>query len=241
MDEISNRLKEIKLENLGRKPSQSEDRGVSILSAGDKVIYSPGISTAGFAEIRMAQQDQGREIIATTIDTKGLEFTNDLITRLGLQNQIKTRNEDLRSAWNYPPGSFDVIYARLVLHYLSVQDLDVTLRNFFRSLKSGGKMFIVVQSAKNIDEKDPNFDYDAETHFTSQSKYMADGTFVSVEKRYWHTPESMRVHLSTAGFVTDSVSEYDEQLYHDYARRSENISPKVAHLLEIVVHKPIQK
>lgn len=67
------------LEELGAKPSTSEERGLAQIRGTDLTIFSPGISTAGFAEIRMAKQNPNRKIIATTIDKEGLNFARDII------------------------------------------------------------------------------------------------------------------------------------------------------------------
>ena len=220
------------------KHSLSEDRGLSLLQLTDKAILSAGISTGGFAEVRMAQQSTDRKIIATTIDQKGLAFTEEIVKRLRFEKQIETRYEDLRDRWNYPPDAFDFIYARLVLHYLSKKDLDDTLKNFSLSLRHGCKVFIVVQSAKNIDPRDPNLEYDADTGLTIQSKYATDGSFISKKQRYWHTPESIGTHVKSAGFVVESIEEYKEQLYNDYARTDGAINRKETHVIEVVATKP---
>lgn len=56
------------------KPSISEKHGISLIKKKDKNILSIGISTAGSAEIEMARKNPNSNIIATTIDAKGLEF-----------------------------------------------------------------------------------------------------------------------------------------------------------------------
>ena len=98
------------LRELGAKPSLSEEIGLSLLRPTDKLIFSPGISTAGFAEVRMALANPDRKIIATTIDKEGLVFTKSLIARLGLESQIDARFEDLLAPWNYSSDTFDFIF-----------------------------------------------------------------------------------------------------------------------------------
>lgn len=47
--------------------SISETNGINFLCETDKKIYSVGISTSGSAEIKMAQANVQRHIIATTL------------------------------------------------------------------------------------------------------------------------------------------------------------------------------
>jgi len=199
------------------------------------MIFSPGISTAGFAEIRMVRQHPDRKVVATTIDREGLARAEEIITSLGLQGQIETRLEDLRGAWNYPREYFDFIYARLVLHYLSVQDLEVALKNFTRSLKSGGRIFVVVRSVKNVTASDPHVRFDPDTKLTTYPHYDASGALLSTNVRYFHTPESIRTHIEGAGLKVDSIEEYQEQLYRDFMRR--DMSPHTDHVIELVATK----
>lgn len=222
------------LEELGAKPSTSEERGLAQLRNTDLMVFSPGISTAGFAEIRMAKTNPDRKIIATTIDKKGLEFAREIIKQVGLENQIETRDEDLRTG-SYSPDYFDFIYARLVLHYLSKQDLDKVLKEFNQSLKPDGKLFIVVRSEKNINKEDPDNSYDPETRLTTVSYRRADGTIEGTGSRYFHTPVTIQEHLKGAGLKVDEISEYQERLYKDFMRRE--ISSREDHVIEVIASK----
>lgn len=219
------------LEELGSKPSRSEERGLALLKPSDKTIFSPGISTAGFAEIRMVKDNLDRKVIATTIDEKGLEFARDVINQVGLANQIETKLEDLREA-NYPKSTFDFIYARLVLHYLSSQELDLVLLKLAESLKPGGNLFCVVRSKKNVNKNNPNIIYDPNTKLTTVQHIGNDGKPQSTTTRYFHTPESITTHLSAAGFVINNTEEYQERLHKDFMRKE--ISPVDDHVIEVV-------
>lgn len=224
------------LQTLGAMPSLSEEHGLSLIRDKDKLIFSPGISTGGFAEIRMVKDHPERRVIATTIDTEGLAFAKDVIAQVGFESQIETRLEDLQKEWNYPANYFDFIYARLVLHYLPLQDLEVVLRNFAKSLKSGGRIFIVVRSEKNIPQNDSHVSFDPTTRLTTYPHYEADGTLKSIQKRYFHTPQSIRKHLEDSGFTVESSKEYEEQLYRDFMRK--DISPHKDHVIEVLATKP---
>jgi len=208
------------LTELGAKPSMSEESGLSLIRPTDLSIFCPGISSGGFAEIRIALENPARKVVATTIDTKGLANAQENIMELGLNEAIDSRLEDLRSKFPYGESNFDFIYARLVLHYLSTSELDSVLQNFRHSLKPGGQLFIVVRSVKNIEGKD--YPYDPETKFTQEPW----------GQRYFHTPESIVNHLSQAGFEVDYVKEYQEQLYSDFMRTK--IVPVHDHVIELL-------
>lgn len=223
------------LSELGAKPSVSEERGLAEIRNYNLMVFSPGISTAGFAEIRMARANPKRKIIATTIDEKGLKFAREVIEQVRLGKQIETKLEDLRADWDYPKDYFDFIYARLVLHYLSAQDLDKVLAGFKKSLKPAGKAFIVVRSVKNVNQNDPNNSYNFVTKLTTVSYRKADGTIEGVGARYFHTPETISEHVIKAGLSIDGLEEYQEQLYKDFMRRE--ISPRKDHVIEVVVSK----
>lgn len=226
------------LESLGAKPSISEEHGLSLINQDDLVVFSPGISTAGFAEIRMARANPLRKVVATTIDERGLKFAQEVIDEVGLQDQIETKLEDLREAGDYPSEYFDFIYARLVLHYLSAQDLDKVLANFHRTLKPDGKLFIVVRSAKNI-PNNGDIAVDEKTKLTSIPHRNAQGQVTYLETRYFHTPDSIRQHLEQASFDIKHIEEYQEQLYKDFMRKE--LSPNFDHVIEVQAAKSTGK
>ncbi len=222
------------LTSLGAQPSVSEERGLALLNDTDLVIFSPGISTGGFAEIRMAKSNPSRHIISTTIDDKGLSFAQEVIETSGVKNQIDTKLEDLRDM-NYPEDYFDFIYARLVLHYLSAQDLDAVLHRMYLSLKKNGRIFVVVRSIKNPNTNDPEYTYDPVTKLSRDVHRRADGSIEATSVRYFHSPESISEHLESAGFHIVAIEEYQERLYKDFMRKE--ISPNIDHLIEVVATK----
>lgn len=232
-DYIKNYQSEI-LESLGAKPSQSEETGLSLVEENDLVIFSPGISTAGFAEIRMAYANSDRKIIATTIDQKGLEFANSVIRETGFESQIETKLEDLKDPLQYPDNYFDFVYARLVLHYLSSDELDSVLSNLYRTTKPDGKIYIVVRSDKNIPDREDIL-YDDATKMTTIPHYGEDGQITYLEKRYFHTPDTITDHLNKAGFAVWQIKEYQEQLYKDFARKE--MAPMMDHVIEVLASK----
>jgi SAM-dependent methyltransferase len=213
---MSNRL-ELQLKELGLKPSISEENGLGLIRDTDLSVFSPGISTGGFAEIRMALANPNRKIIATTIDQKGLDYANKNIEELGLSDRVQTRLEDLTKEYPYPNEFFDFIYARLVLHYLSFQELNKVLAQFRGSLKMNGELFVVVRSVKNLDGVS-GLEYNSETKMTTEIYRNAEGKIVGHGQRYFHSPESISSHLNEAGLGVVYLREYQEQLYEDFMR-----------------------
>jgi SAM-dependent methyltransferase len=217
------------------KFSLSEEHGLRLITDSDLLIFSPGISTGGVAEIRIAEQHPHTRVFATTLDKDGLSYAQMNIGEQGLSDRISATLEDLRGDWHYLENYFNFIYARLVLHYLSVQDLKRVLDNLFLSLKHGGRIFIVVRSVKNFNVK--SFEvvaYDEDTRLTT---YRRKGESTDPDrKRYFHTPETIKGHLENSGFLIKTAKEYEEQLYKDFMRTVP--SPDTDHLIEVLASKP---
>ncbi|MCK5699165.1 MAG: class I SAM-dependent methyltransferase, partial [Candidatus Aenigmarchaeota archaeon] len=91
--------------------------------------------------------------MATTIDRKGITRTKSMIKEMNLADRIDVRIEDVRKPTTYPDNHFDFIYARLILHYLNEDELDKTLKEFYRVLKRAGSIFIVVRSTDDWEAK----------------------------------------------------------------------------------------
>ena len=211
-------------------PSKSEDQGISILQNTDINIYSVGISTAGFAEIRMAKLLDQRKVTATTIDTKGAEFSRELIRAEDLEDQISIKLEDVSKPLPHKDSSFDFVYARLVLHYLSKTELDNALNELHRILKPKGKIYIVVLSTDCPIAKTPGACYKPSTGLTTITSKWGPYT------RYFHTEQSIKAHIEGARFSIDSMRMYDELLCRDYERKQPSKTP--SSLIETVAIKP---
>ncbi len=70
------------------KASPSEDNGIAVLTDNDLEVLSVGISTGGVAEIRMAEKNPKRHVVATTIDEEGVSFaqkTDNVIELLAVK------------------------------------------------------------------------------------------------------------------------------------------------------------
>lgn len=209
--------------------SISEKNGINFLSPTDKKIYSVGISTGGLAEIKMAQSDRKRHIIATTIDLAGAEYAKQRIRESGLSDQIEVKIEDVGQPIPYPKCHFDYIYARLVLHYLTKDTLTSALAELYRVLRTEGKIFIVVRSVDCLEASDKAAKFDALTGLTT---YSSEGKSYS---RYFHSQESIKEHLTLAGFAIKHMDAYQEQLCVDFQRAK--LSSQIDSLIEILAVK----
>jgi ubiquinone/menaquinone biosynthesis C-methylase UbiE len=215
--------------------SQSEDNGITLLSDKDREVYSVGISTGGVAEIRLAEANPGRHIVATTGDEEGVAFARKFIYEKHLEHHIETKIEDVAEPLPYEDNHFDYIYARLVLHYLPKVKLDKALAELHRVLKPGGKLFVVVRSVNCPDAKDSKAIYDPETGLTTcvHTDEQTGKTHTSV--RYFHSEDSIREHIAKAGFTVEYTKSYDERLFTDFMRTK--LAPHDDNVVELVAIK----
>lgn len=213
--------------------SISEKNGLEIIEENDLNILSIGISTSGFAEIRMAKKNPNSKIIATTIDEKGINIVKETIDKENLNNQIEVKLEDVTKKSNYPDNYFDYIYARLVLHYLNNKDLENALEELNRVLKPNGKIFIVVRSTNAWEAKLDGTTYDEETGFTKHPDIRTYGTpDVKYCYRRLHTEESIKEFLEKANFKVKHTKVYYEYLSPDFDRKKMN--DKASELIEVL-------
>lgn len=211
--------------------SISEEHGLAAMPADALKIYSVGVSTAGEAEVRMAEANPERHIIATTIDSDGFAATHKLLQEKGLNKQIEMRQEDVSKPLSYEDNYFDYIYARLVLHYLTKQQLATALRELHRVLKPGGSLFVVVRSTKNIDAHKKVIEHNETTGITTYESLSSS----EIRKRFFHTQDSIASFISEAGFRITHTAQYDERLFHDYHRTK--LSPHTDNLIELLAAK----
>jgi cyclopropane fatty-acyl-phospholipid synthase-like methyltransferase len=213
------------------RASISEDRGLALLTADDRKILSVGISTAGTAEIRMARMLYGRSVVATTLDTVGAAQTRCAVADAGLTDQIEVKVEDVAGGLLYSSGEFDFVYARLVLHYLTQQQLSKALMDLQRVLRKGGRIFVVVRSADCPEAMQPENTTDEHTHLTSYTSFATGKT----EQRYFHTRASIAEAVQKAGFTLVSRAQYKEALSHAFDRQDGRWIDN--NLIEVVARK----
>lgn len=217
------------------KASLSEDNGITALTNNDLQVLSVGISTGGVAEIRMAEANPKRHVVATTIDKEGVAFAQKYIAEKHLDGQIEAKIEDVADPLPYEDAHFDFIYARLVLHYLPKDKLVAALAELHRVLKSGGKLFVVVRSTKCPDATREDAHFDAATHLTSCTFTDEKTGKTHSYSRYFHTEESISKYVIDAGFNVAYTRAYDEHLYIDFMRTE--LSPKTDNVIELLATK----
>ena len=219
------------------KPSKSEEHGINLITEKDLNILSIGISTAGSAEIKMAEKNRNSHIIATTIDKEGLNYTKNIIEQYGLSDRIETKLEDISEKMPYNDEFFDFVYARLVLHYLDNENLTNALKEIKRVMKKHGRLYIVVRSRDEWEAKLEGASYDENTGITKYPKYDTLGTDnVEYLYRRLHTVDSLSSFLVAEGFDIKYIKEYKEQSYKDYKRTEKVKYPNS--LIECLCEKP---
>ena len=219
------------------KPSTSEEHGINLITEKDLNILSIGISTAGSAEIKMAEKNRNSHIIATTIDKEGLNYTKNIIEQYGLSDRIETKLEDISEKMPYNDEFFDFVYARLVLHYLDNENLTNALKEIKRVMKKHGRLYIVVRSRDEWEAKLEGATYDENTGITKYPKYDTLGTDnVEYLYRRLHTVDSLSSFLVAEGFDIKYIKEYKEQSYKDYKRTEKVKYPNS--LIECLCEKP---
>lgn len=193
--------------------SLSEKHGIEFMRDEDTNILSVGISTGGQAEIKMVANNPDRRVIATTLDIEGVEKAKRLIGEAGLSDQIESRVENVAEPLPYEEAYFDYVYARLVLHYLSKEELRVALEGLSRVTKLGGGLFVVVRSDKSDEAMQPDNIYDNETGLTTYKTLSGHQA-----TRYFHNIDSIGSALVRAGYSLEKTRQYDEMLNASFDR-----------------------
>lgn len=218
------------------KSSKSEERGLALLDKNMKNILSIGISTGGVAELKMAKKCPEARVIATTIDENGLAFSRDKLQCYSEYSRIDLKLEDVAKPMPYEDNFFDFVYARLVLHYLTKQQLNSALEEIYRVLKPGGIFFVVARNNNEWELTKPEFvvSYDEDTNITTYYEQWKKGKII---KRQFLSEEQLRDVLTAHKFTLSSIESYREYLYTDYERLEKNKSAMPNYLTEVVVTK----
>jgi len=197
--------------------SRSEADGLKAMTSNDINVLSVGISTGGDAEIRMLEANHDRRVTATTLDQSGLYDFQYKLTENSFANRCELRLEDISDpALDYKEEAFDFVYARLVLHYLPAQQLEVALKSIHRILKDSGKLFVVVRSSDTPELSPENIvSYDEMTRLTTYRSSTE-----KIATRYFHTPETITAALTENNFTIEHIDTFEEDLSPGFIRNT---------------------
>lgn len=200
-----------KLKQMGVfKPSITEEHAINFFNGIQfDSMKSIGISTAGYIEGYFSEL--GKKVTATTLDKRGMEYTQNLLERT---ENLKFRIEDVTQNMPEKDETYDILYSRLCLHYISDQELEKALKECYRVLKIGGNFVIVVKSLNDWTAKTEGAYYESETGYT----YTPSIKRYSKVSRRLHSIQSITNSLNLAGFEIQYVNELMETIYEDYER-----------------------
>lgn len=143
-----------------------------------------------------------------------------------------SKNRKRRKTLPYEDESFDFVYARLVLHYLPKINLQNSLQELHRILKTRGRIFVVVRSTACLEAQEGC--YNSETGMTTYTSKNGN-----IYSRYFHTEDSICYFLTNAGFPITHIKTYDEQLCIDFQRTKP--SNNIDNLIEVYTSKSLEK
>ena len=192
-------------------------------------IKSIGISTAGFIEGYYSSK--GKRVVATTLDNDGIEYMKSILKDIDGCNNIEYRCEDASQKSKDEDNSFDILYSRMCLHYLTDDELSTALNNCYRILKPNGIFYIALKSANDRMAKSSNSRVDNNTGLTIVSDYKLYGN----QNRRFHTIKSISNAVKKAGFKIENIDELQERLCKDWERKI--LSDSDATVIQLVVRK----
>lgn len=192
------------------KYSPTEQHAIDFLEGFSfETLKSIGISTAGYFEGYWAER--GKKIVATTLDTKGMEYTKNLLKEV---ENLTFQIEDVTQNMPEKNCTYDVVYSRLCLHYISDIELKKALTECYRVLKKDGQIIVIVKSLNDWTAKTEGAYYESETGYT----YTPSIKRYSKTSRRLHSVQSITEALSAAGFKVWYSNEFTEIIYEDYER-----------------------
>ena len=189
-------------------PSISEQRFLESCNDDYLTVLSIWISTWWFWEAILALDNPKRNIVATTIDERWMEYSQEFFEKIWVSHQIKTKLEDVSKKSNYDDNFFDTVYARLVLHYLSEQKLQVALSELYRVMKKNAKIHIVVRSKNDLlTDEYRKYEYDNISKYTTTLYLDKTWEVTGSSKRFFHTRETISRYINEAWFEISSIEE----------------------------------
>jgi ubiquinone/menaquinone biosynthesis C-methylase UbiE len=145
----------------------------------------------------------GHKVYIYDISNVGLEKAKKKAIENGLDNKLITNLLDL-SFGSIPveDNFFDVVYARLSIHYFLEGRTIEILKEIFRVLKTGGKAFLAVKSPEDKAEMEW---LEKNNRKISEEVYSEDGM---IKSRY--TKKQYENFLKKAGISNFTVGDYVE-------------------------------
>lgn len=226
---MNNKLQELK-ENGIFVDSVTENNAIELFDNIDfNNMKSIGISTAGYIEGYYASK--GKKVVATTLDNDGIEYMKSILKDVDGCNNIEYRCEDASKKSQDADNSFDILYSRMCLHYLTDEELESALSDCYRILKPNGIFFIALKSANDRMAISSNSKIDEKTGLTEVIDYQ----LYANQKRRFHTIESISNAVEKAKFKIDNIVELKERLCKDWNRQQ--LSDSDATVIQLIVRK----
>lgn len=193
-------MADVYADDAGRDPLKvAYDRPTILAMAGDvggKRVLDAGCAAGGLAELLVARG-------ATVV---GIDLNPGLIRRARerLGDAVELHVADIAAPMPFlESGSFDVVAASLVLHYLA--DWTVTLREFARVLRPGGLLLVSTHHpVQDVFIDEPPAPY-FETVLLTDTWHKGGRDY---QVRFYHRPLSAIVDaLADAGFLIERIPE----------------------------------
>lgn len=116
-------------------------------------------------------------------------------------------------AWDYPDEAFDLVVARLVLHY--IEDVTIVFAKVYQTLIPGGQVVfsvehpVITSCDRGWQEDGPRQDWIVDDYFTTGRRVTSwmGGQVV----KYHRTVENYFADLKRAGFSVDAMREAEPQ------------------------------
>ncbi len=190
-------------------PNDTLERPVILELAGDLTsqrILDLGCGDAAF----------GREVLARGCQIYlGVEGSHNMV-EAAQQRLIGTTGKVVHATvehWDYPVEAFDLVVARLVLHY--VQDVEAVFKQIYRTLDHGGRFVfsvehpVITSCDRGWQGTGPRQDWLVDNYFNTGRRITSwlGGQVV----KYHRTVENYFVGLQHAGFLVEGLREAEPQ------------------------------
>lgn len=170
----------------------------------------------------------GHQVYLFDISDIALEKAKEKVDKFGLGDKIITLLVDLNSALIPSEDNFfDVLYARLSLHYFDQERTAEILKDVYRVLKPGGTAFIAVKSPK--DKKEMEW-LENNNQKIGDSLYIEDGL---IKSRF--SEDQYKTILGKAGINNFKINDYEE-VFGDKKIYVKSGADKLQYL-EIIINK----